>query len=285
MTCALGTSRGSADNTPSTSVQMMICAACSNAPNIDPEKSLPLRPSVVCMPAAVVATKPGDDEPALEPCGNQPFEVAFARRPLHRRTQRPPFDDHDLAGIHPLHVAVDAASLPQERRKQPRRPDFTVPGDHVPHRLRRRPDEAHGLQHAGDIAGNPVQLRIVDGTRARRHSNSRREAAVPRLERSRCAAQKSAPGRSARLTSAQQRVGDAPARGQHHGLARIGGCLDDRGYAPETPASATLDPPNLCTIHLSIFHTRVAALRARRHPVRGFKLMNCGLKPLDSPEL
>jgi hypothetical protein len=58
MTWAFGTRRGSADNTPSTSVQMMICAACSNAPNIDPEKSLPLRPSVVCIPVVVVATKP-----------------------------------------------------------------------------------------------------------------------------------------------------------------------------------------------------------------------------------
>ena len=58
MTWALGTRRGSADSTPSTSVQMMISAAPSSAPNIDPEKSLPLRPSVVCMPPVVVAMNP-----------------------------------------------------------------------------------------------------------------------------------------------------------------------------------------------------------------------------------
>src|ERR1700722_4334650 len=50
------------------------------------------------------------------------------------------------------------------------------------------------------------------------------------------------------------------------------------------PASATLEPPNLCTIQLSMLHA---------HPHRPgvfiapklYKLMNCGGKPLDSPEL
>jgi hypothetical protein len=37
MTFASGTRPGSADNTPSTSVQMTISAASSNAPNIDAE--------------------------------------------------------------------------------------------------------------------------------------------------------------------------------------------------------------------------------------------------------
>ena len=47
MTCASGTLRGSAESTPSTSVQMMISWAASSAPKMEPEKSLPLRPSVV----------------------------------------------------------------------------------------------------------------------------------------------------------------------------------------------------------------------------------------------
>ena len=53
MTCASGTRRGSADSTPSTSVQIWISAASSSAPKIEAEKSLPLRPSVVWMPARV----------------------------------------------------------------------------------------------------------------------------------------------------------------------------------------------------------------------------------------
>ncbi len=58
MMVASGTRRGSADSTPSTSVQMVICCASSNAPKIEPEKSLPLRPRVVCTPRRSEAMKP-----------------------------------------------------------------------------------------------------------------------------------------------------------------------------------------------------------------------------------
>ena len=58
MTFASGTRRGSADNTPSTSVQMWISLASSSEPKIEPEKSLPLRPSVVCTPCRFEAMKP-----------------------------------------------------------------------------------------------------------------------------------------------------------------------------------------------------------------------------------
>ncbi len=58
MTVASGTRRGSADNTPSTSVQMTISDESSNAPKMEPEKSLPLRPSVVCTPFGREAMKP-----------------------------------------------------------------------------------------------------------------------------------------------------------------------------------------------------------------------------------
>ena len=54
-----GRGRGSALSTPSTSVQMTISAASSRSPKIAPEKSLPLRPSVVCRPCSSRATKPG----------------------------------------------------------------------------------------------------------------------------------------------------------------------------------------------------------------------------------
>ncbi len=58
MMVASGTRRGSADNTPSTSVQIWISLASSNAPKIDPEKSLPLRPRVVCTPRRSEAMNP-----------------------------------------------------------------------------------------------------------------------------------------------------------------------------------------------------------------------------------
>jgi hypothetical protein len=58
MTRAFGTRRGSADSTPSTSVQIWISAASSSEPKIEPEKSLPLRPSVVWIPCGVLAMKP-----------------------------------------------------------------------------------------------------------------------------------------------------------------------------------------------------------------------------------
>ena len=58
MIVASGTRRGSALRTPSTSVQITISEASSSAPKIDPEKSLPLRPSVVCSPSRVRAMKP-----------------------------------------------------------------------------------------------------------------------------------------------------------------------------------------------------------------------------------
>ena len=66
MTLASGTRRGSADSTPSTSVQMWISVASSSEPKIDPEKSLPLRPSVVCTPRLSRGDEAGDDERALE---------------------------------------------------------------------------------------------------------------------------------------------------------------------------------------------------------------------------
>ncbi len=58
MMVASGTRRGSADSTPSTSVQMWISFASSSAPKIEPEKSLPLRPRVVCTPRPSEAMNP-----------------------------------------------------------------------------------------------------------------------------------------------------------------------------------------------------------------------------------
>ena len=82
MTVASGTRRGSALSTPSTSVQMTISDASSSAPKIDPEKSLPLRPSVVCSPSRVRAMKPVMTSVALAPFGMT--RSALARDSCHR---------------------------------------------------------------------------------------------------------------------------------------------------------------------------------------------------------
>ena len=101
MTWASGTRRGSADSTPSTSVQMWISAASSSAPKIEAEKSLPLRPSVVCTPAAVAAMKPVmTSVPAKSGAGS-----CCSRRarlvPLHGRAERAPLHHHDTGAHRP----------------------------------------------------------------------------------------------------------------------------------------------------------------------------------------
>ncbi len=50
-------------------------------------------------------------------------------------------------------------------------------------------------------------------------------------------------------------------------------------------ASATLEPPNLCTTHLSILHTRLENPEAFFALPKAQTLMKCGGEPLDSREL
>ncbi len=78
MTVASGTRRGSADITPSTSVQIWISAAPSSAPKIEAEKSLPLRPSVVCTPRASAAMKPVMTSVPWQSAGTSAGELAPA---------------------------------------------------------------------------------------------------------------------------------------------------------------------------------------------------------------
>ena len=91
MTLASGTRRGSADSTPSTSVQMWISAASSSEPKIEPEKSLPLRPSVVCTPRRSEATKPVMIKRAIE-AADQP--APSASRAIHPTARPGPSGPH-----------------------------------------------------------------------------------------------------------------------------------------------------------------------------------------------
>jgi hypothetical protein len=55
--------------------------------------------------------EPRHDEPPLESWRDQTVEVSFARGPLYSRSQGSPFDDDDVAGVHPAHVAGNAGAL------------------------------------------------------------------------------------------------------------------------------------------------------------------------------
>ncbi len=103
---------GSADSTPLTSVQITISRAPSRAPKIDAEKSLPLRPSVVCSPRVSLATKPGITSTPASSRGDR------ARRPFSRDSahctpgpERPPLHDDDRRGRR--------ASAPRGRERAP----------------------------------------------------------------------------------------------------------------------------------------------------------------------
>ena len=140
MTLASGTRRGSADSTPSTSVQMWISAESSSEPKIEPEKSDPLRPSVVCTPRRSLAMKPVMISVPLKADDvvdrHQAPELGARLFPLHCRTQRAPFHHHHLARVDPAHVAGALAPRGEEFSEQPCGPDLAIAGDQVAHVLR-----------------------------------------------------------------------------------------------------------------------------------------------------
>ena len=229
MTFASGTRRGSALSTPSTSVQMWISSASSSAPKIEPEKSLPLRPSVVCRPFGVARDEAGDDQ-RRRLARRDAIGVGLRHVPAHRRAERSPFHRHDVARVDPVDGAGPAAAMPQVGAEQAGRPDLAVAGDEVAHRLRGRADQLDGVQDAGDVAAVLGERREVFGacsspassvsamTSCRWRSSSMRSATRPFL----------ALGGGDEV---QQRVGDAAARGQHDAEARMRILLEDAGDA------------------------------------------------------
>ena len=59
----------------------------------------------------------GDDQSTDEIRRDRILHVAFARRPLHRRPQRPPFDDYDLARVEPSDFARECALAREGRTR------------------------------------------------------------------------------------------------------------------------------------------------------------------------
>ena len=159
MTVASGTRRGSADSTPSTSVQMWISLASSSAPKMEPEKSLPLRPSVVCTPRRSEATKPVMMSVPLKAWADGGCQLLVGLRPLHRRAERAPLHDQHRARVDPLHVAGAARALLEVAVEQPGRPQLAVAGDEVADVAGRRAREAHGVQDAFEVVAVAVEAR------------------------------------------------------------------------------------------------------------------------------
>src|ERR1700682_2380834 len=86
------------------------------------------------------------------------------------------------------------------------------------------------------------------------------------------AAAVSAPGCSAKLTSdssASVTPRQAERTTASHGLADVSTIAATRR---KHPASSTLDPPNLCTSHLSIFYNAIPALRRSAIPFEVLRL-------------
>ena len=181
ITCASGTRRGSADSTPSTSVQIWICAASSSAPKIEAEKSLPLRPSVVCTPRGSLAMKPVITSVTGACAGSSACSLSLdschctagPSGPHSTVTQR-------RASSHCTPPRIAAAL--QVAAKQPRRPDLAVARTQVAHRLGGRAHDARGLQHAGQIGDIAIEFGQILGGRAL-IEQGRGDARVPLAQR------------------------------------------------------------------------------------------------------
>ena len=225
MIVASGTRRGSALRTPSTSVQITISEASSSAPKIDPEKSLPLRPSVVCSPSRVRATKPVMTSVALGARGMRRSALArdSGQRMLGPSGAWSICDD--LARVDPVHLAGPRAARLEVAREEPRRPDLAEAGDEVAHHRRRDANQPDRLQDAGDLAA--VGGELLDVVIGRRRGEQRAgDADVPPPDRFQplgVAVLLPLGGAHER----EQRIGDAAARREDRRHARQRIVLED----------------------------------------------------------
>ena len=230
MTLASGTRRGSALSTPSTSVQMWISSASSSAPKIEPEKSLPLRPSVVCRPFGIARDEAGDDQRRRHRAAAMRVRVGLRDVPAHRRAERSPLDRHDVARVDPVHLAGPAAAMAQVGAEQARRPDLAVAGDQVAHGLRSRADQLRRSAGCRRCRGSPA--RASRGIRCARSPVEQRVGdhlvAVAQLLDAVGERRFLALGGGDQI---QQRIGDAAAGRQHDAEARMRILLEDPGHA------------------------------------------------------
>ena len=247
MTVASGTRRGSALSTPSTSVQMTISDASSSAPKIDAEKSLPFRPRVVCSPSRVRAMKPVMMSVAAGSLRDEAVGVGAAT-PARGRSARaaPASICDDLPRVDP----VDAAGAPVRAPAGSARTGASTRSRRNRRRGRGRP--ATRRESAGRSAG----CRRCRGSRRSSSSTYSRGVAARRAACRRCrrgahgsprAARRRRPPRSAALTSASS-ASVTPRQAERTAATRGRGSSSRiRATRSMQAASATLDPPNLCT--------------------------------------
>ena len=250
MTVAPGARRGSALSTPSTSVQMMISPALSRSPKMAPEKSLPLRPSVVCSPCSSRATKPGAIS-MIGPSRGRPATPALARDASHCTAGPRAPCWMRMISRESIHSTARLASgdVREEHREQARRPQLSRAGDDFADAARRLADQLNGLEHAVKIVAVGGQAADVRHRRRRRATRAQGRHDGVRMASSfstHAGSRRSAASTSASRSSVTPRHADRTTAWRGAGSAsRISATLRKQA------ASATLDPPNLCTRHAS----------------------------------
>ena len=186
-----------------------------------------------------------------------------AMLPAHGRTKRAPFHGHDVPRIDPLTFPGRLPALRADRRRTAASTRF---------RRSRKSDRAPSARQNESVA-RPAECRRCRGNPARARQEFASRLACPaaclRSPRGacgslRCARSSASSWRLGGRDEIQQRIGDASAGRQDHAEARMGSSSRIRATRSMHTASATLEPPNLCTRHRSTF---LSSLVVRRKPV------------------
>ena len=181
--------------------------------------------------AAIGSDEAGDHQGSVVVGRDQALQALARLRPLHGRPERTPLDHHDLARVHPAHLARTTGRSLEEFAEQPGGPDLAVAGDQVDHVARRRAGQLHRVQDALEIVAVTVECGQVEpgGFGGQQVLGDRRMAGPQAL-------QPPPVDRILRLglrDQAEQRVRHPLAGGQHHPEPALRLGLEDRGNAAE----------------------------------------------------
>ena len=229
MTVASGTRRGSADSTPSTSVQIWISRGLEQRTEDRGGEVAAVAPERGLHAAPIDGDEAGDDQRAVEIWRHLGADVGARLRPLHCRAQRTPLHHHHAPRIEPGDRTGAARALLEKRLEQPRRPDLAVAGDQIADATRRG---ARVCSDAGGAASAmPPRCRgsrrrkrrgrapPPRGSAARRPSpHAARAAAAARPRRARPGARRAPPGAAAHRS--RRGTPTAPRRGVPAGPLR-----------------------------------------------------------------
>ena len=243
MTVASGTRRGSADSTPSTSVQMWISEASSSAPKIEAEKSLPLRPSVVRTPRRSEAMKPVMMSVPVEVRRHLRRTGWRATRPTGSPGPRRPSPPAPRGSHRPTAPDPAAVTLLEEALEQPRGPDLAVAGDEVADGVGGRARQLDRVQDPEQVLAVAVEAGEV-GLGGLRRQQLLGDGRMPRAQLRQFAAVAAVLALGERH-QAQQRVRHALAGGQDHGQTGGRRGLEDGRDLAEAVGVSDARPPEL----------------------------------------